>query len=137
MASAHHCGPLRTGFQEAAEQRGTARVLWPFRDDHPQHEPARAEMTEGRGRRRGRHFRDQGGKEAAFRFANALCLIDISNNLGDAKSLVTPPATTTHQCLSPHARRARGITDGTLRLLGGLENASDLCEDIAQALTHI
>jgi O-succinylhomoserine sulfhydrylase len=117
-----------------AEQQGVTRVLYPFRDDHPQHELARLQMAGGGGIVT---FEIGSGKEAAFRFANALCLIDISNNLGDAKSLITHPATTTHQRLSPEARRALGINDGTLRLSVGLEDAADLCEDIAQALTHI
>ena len=61
-------------------------------------------------------------------------LIDISNNLGDAKSLITHPATTTHQRLSPEARAALGVTDGMMRLSVGLEDAADLCEDLDQAL---
>jgi len=74
------------------------------------------------------------GKEAAFRLEQALQLIDISNNLGDAKSLMTHPATTTHQRLSPEARLGLGISDGMVRLSVGLEDADDLCEDLAQAL---
>ena len=66
--------------------------------------------------------------------ANALKLIDISNNLGDAKSLITHPETTTHQKLTPEARAALGVTDGLLRLSVGLEDADDLCEDLEQAL---
>ncbi len=65
---------------------------------------------------------------------NALQLVDISNNLGDAKSLVTHPATTTHRRLTPEARAAVGITDGTIRLSVGLEDPSDLIEDLAAAL---
>ena len=75
-----------------------------------------------------------GGKERAFRFMNALDLVDISNNLGDAKSLVTHPATTTHQRLSPEERESLGITDGLVRLSIGLEDPRDLLEDIADAL---
>jgi O-succinylhomoserine sulfhydrylase len=75
-----------------------------------------------------------GGKAAAFRFANALSIIKISNNLGDAKSIITHPATTTHQRLTPEARAAMGISDGMLRLSIGLEDPQDLIEDIAQAL---
>jgi O-succinylhomoserine sulfhydrylase len=66
--------------------------------------------------------------------ANALRLIDISNNLGDAKSLMTHPETTTHQKLTPEARAALGIHSGTLRISVGLEDAEDLCEDLDQAL---
>ncbi len=75
-----------------------------------------------------------GGKAAAFRFANALEIIKISNNLGDAKSIITHPATTTHQRLTPEARAAMGINDGMLRLSVGLEDPQDLIDDIAQAL---
>jgi O-succinylhomoserine sulfhydrylase len=134
LRMAAHCANAARIADFLAEQRGIARVLYPFRADHPQHELARAQMTGGGGVVA---FEVEGGKEAAFRFANALGLIDISNNLGDAKSLITHPATTTHQRLSPEARGALGITDGMLRLSVGLEDAADLCEDIAQALTHI
>jgi O-succinylhomoserine sulfhydrylase len=75
-----------------------------------------------------------GGKTAAFGFANALGLIDISNNLGDAKSLLTHPETTTHSKVAPDARAALGIGAGTLRISVGLEDADDLCADLEQAL---
>ena len=107
------------------------RVLYPFRADHPQHNLARAQMAGGGGVVT---FEIAGGKAAAFRFAGALELIDISNNLGDAKSLITHPATTTHQRLSPEARADLGISDGMLRLSVGLEDPADLCEDLAKAL---
>ena len=68
-------------------------------------------------------FEVEGGKKAAFRCANALQLIDISNNLGDAKSLITHPETTTHQKLTPEARAALGVTGGLVRLSVGLEDA--------------
>jgi O-succinylhomoserine sulfhydrylase len=108
------------------------RVLYPFRADHPQHDLARAQMQHGGGVVT---FEIDGGKKAAYRFANALKLIDISNNLGDAKSLITHPATTTHQRLSAEARAALGVTEGMMRLSVGLEDAADLCEDLAQALS--
>jgi O-succinylhomoserine sulfhydrylase len=79
-------------------------------------------------------FEIAGGKNAAFRFLNALKLIRISNNLGDAKSLITHPATTTHQRLKPEARAELGITDGMLRLSVGLEAVADLAADIDRAL---
>ncbi len=79
-------------------------------------------------------FEVTGGKPAAFRLANALGLIDISNNLGDSKSLLTHPETTTHQKMTPEARAAAGVTSGMLRLSVGLEDAEDLCEDLDQAL---
>ena len=75
-----------------------------------------------------------GGKPAAFRFLNALRLIRISNNLGDAKSLITHPATTTHQRLSAEARAEFGIGDGMLRLSVGLESVDDLIADLESGL---
>ena len=79
-------------------------------------------------------FDIKGGKDAAFRFQDALKLIRISNNLGDAKSLITHPATTTHQRLTPAARAELGITDGLVRLSVGLEHPDDLVEDVVGAL---
>ena len=76
----------------------------------------------------------QGGKEGAFRFMNALSIARISNNLGDAKTLVTHPATSTHQRLKPEQRVAMGITDGLVRISVGLEHPDDLIEDFCDAL---
>ena len=76
-------------------------------------------------------------QQAAFRVLNALRLAKISNNLGDAKSLVTHPATTTHQRLTPEARAELGIGDGFIRFSAGLEHADDLIEDLAQALEQV
>jgi O-succinylhomoserine sulfhydrylase len=76
----------------------------------------------------------KGGKRAAFAFENALRIIKISNNLGDAKSLITHPATTTHKNLSDEARAELGIGGGTVRLSLGLEDAEDLLDDVAGAL---
>jgi O-succinylhomoserine sulfhydrylase len=115
-------------------QRRVSRVLYPFRPDHPQHNLARAQMEAGGGVVT---FEVEGGKNAAYRVTNALKLIDISNNLGDAKSLITHPATTTHQRLSPEARSQLGITDGMLRLSVGLEDVDDLCEDLGLALETV
>ena len=75
-----------------------------------------------------------GGKDEAFALMNALELVDISNNLGDSKSLTTHPATTTHRRLTPEARAAVGITDGTIRLSVGLEDPADLIDDLSAAL---
>ncbi len=108
-----------------------ARVLYPGRADHPQAALARAQMTLGGSLV---SFHLDGGKDMAFRFARALRLIDISNNLGDAKSLITHPATTTHFRLTPEARQELGITDGMMRLSVGLEDPGDLIDDLAQAL---
>ncbi len=76
-----------------------------------------------------------GGKEAAFKLFKGLQVIDISNNLGDAKTLITHPATTTHQRLTPELRLAAGISDSTVRISVGLEDVRDLIEDLEQALS--
>ena len=115
-----------------AGQKKVARVLYPFRPDHPQHNLAKAQMDGGGGVVT---FEIEGGKPAAFKLANALGLIDISNNLGDTKSLLTHPETTTHQKLTPEARAAAGVTSGMLRLSVGLEDVEDLMGDLDQALT--
>jgi O-succinylhomoserine sulfhydrylase len=114
-----------------AEHPAVTRVLYPGRADHPQAELARRQMSGG-----GTlvAFEVEGGKAGAFRMANALSIIGISNNLGDAKSLVTHPETTTHQRLKPQQRAALGIGPGLLRLSVGLEDVDDLMEDLDQAL---
>lgn len=115
----------------ALEADGTlARVLYPGLESHPQHALAMAQMTAG-GAVVG--F-DCGTKDRAFALMNALRVITISNNVGDAKSLICHPATTTHQKLSPEDKAAQGITPGFLRLSVGLEAAGDLIADLAQAL---
>ncbi len=114
-----------------AELPGIARVLYPGRDDHPDAALARRQMKGGSTLLA---FELQGGKEAAFRFANALEVIRISNNLGDSKSLVTHPATTTHKNLAPEVRAELGISDGLLRLSVGLEDENDLLDDVTFAL---
>ncbi|KAB7741292.1 O-succinylhomoserine sulfhydrylase [Parvibaculum sedimenti] len=116
-------------FLEGHEKTG--RVLYPGLKSHPQHDLAMKQMEMG-----GNivAFEVNGGKEAAFRFANALKVIKISNNLGDAKSLITHPATTTHQRLTQEQRAALGIGEGMLRLSVGLEDVQDLIEDLGAAL---
>jgi O-succinylhomoserine sulfhydrylase len=107
------------------------RLIYPGRDDHPQAALVKKQMRAGStlvG------FEVRGGKSAAFRTLNALKLARISNNLGDAKSLVTHPATTTHQRLSPEARGELGISDGFIRFSAGLEHKDDLIEDLHAAL---
>lgn len=126
-----HCENATRVADFLASQRKVKRVLYPFRPDHPQHNLARAQMEGGGGVVA---FEVEGGKQASFKLANALGIIDISNNLGDAKSLITHPETTTHQKLTPEARAALGVTSGLLRLSVGLEDADDLCEDLEQAL---
>lgn len=108
------------------------RVLYPHRADHPQAALARRQMPEAGGSLV--TFDLAGGKDAAFRFCDALGLIDISNNLGDSKSLVTHPATTTHMRIGAEERAKLGIGDGTIRLSVGLEDVRDLIEDLAGAL---
>jgi O-succinylhomoserine sulfhydrylase len=115
-----------------AGQQGLARVLFCGRPDYPQAALAKRQMT-GPGTLV--TFELQGGKAEAFRFLNALKLIRISNNLGDAKSLITHPATTTHQRLKPEARAELGISDSMLRLSVGLESYADLVADIDRALS--
>ncbi|MEO1264450.1 MAG: O-succinylhomoserine sulfhydrylase [Pseudomonadota bacterium] len=111
-----------------------ARVIYCGRDDHPHAGIARRQMSGG-GQIVALDFK--GGKADAFRFINALRLIRISNNLGDAKSLITHPATTTHQRLSDEDRAELGITDGVVRLSVGLEAAGDLMADIEGALANV
>ncbi len=110
---------------------GVARVIYPYRADHPQHELAKRQM---RGGGTLVTFEVEGGKAGAFRLLNALKVVRISNNLGDAKSLVTHPATTTHQRFTPEARAEMGIFDGMVRLSVGLEHVDDLTDDLAHAL---
>ena len=135
--------PLRVAQQMAnamriadflSDQKRIARVLYPFRADHPQVDLARRQMTGG-----GTlvTFDVVGDKSAAFRFANALQIINISNNLGDAKSLITHPATTTHQRLTPEQRAAIGIGDGMLRLSVGIEDSDDLTEDLQRGVAAV
>ncbi len=108
-----------------------AEVVYPGRADHPQHALAMRQMTSGGPLVA---FRLKGGKSACFRAMNALSLIRISNNLGDSKTLIVHPATTTHQRLSPEVRQELGIGDDLLRLSVGLEDALDLIADLDAAL---
>ena len=117
-----------------SERSEISRVLYPFRADHPQHALAVKQMSGG-----GTlvTFDIKGGKEACFRFMNAMKIVDISNNLGDSKSLATHPATTTHMRIGEMERAKLGITDGTVRLSVGLEDVADLIEDLAEALDAV
>ena len=109
------------------------KVIYPELVTHPQHELAMHQMDAG-----GTiiTFELSGGKSAAFKFLNALEIIDISNNLGDVKSLITHPSTTTHQRLSAEERAHLGITDGMVRLSIGLEDSEDLAADLENALNQ-
>ncbi len=117
-----------------AEHGRVRRVIYPGRPDHPQAEIIRRQMT---GASTLIALEIEGGKPAAFRFMNALRIARISNNLGDAKTLVTHPATSTHQRLKPEERAAMGITDGLVRLSIGLEHEEDLAADVLGALDAI
>ncbi len=111
-----------------------SRLVYPGRPDHPQAELVKKQMRAGStliG------FEVKGGKAGAFRALNALKLARISNNLGDAKSLVTHPATTTHQRLAPEVRAELGIGEGFIRYSTGLEHKDDLIEDLAVALEKV
>ena len=111
-----------------------SRLIFPGRADHPQAEIIKRQMTGGSTLIA---FEVKGGKAAAFRFQHALQLVRISNNLGDAKSLITHPATTTHQRITPQARADLGISDGFLRLSVGLEHQDDILEDVLAALQKV
>ncbi|MDZ7709006.1 MAG: O-succinylhomoserine sulfhydrylase [Roseovarius sp.] len=110
------------------------RVIYPGLPGHPQHDLALRQMGQG-GTVLALDIK--GGQEAAFRFLNALGIVLISNNLGDAKSIITHPATTTHQRLSEERRGALGITPGLVRLSVGLEDADDLVADLRAALDAV
>jgi O-succinylhomoserine sulfhydrylase len=114
-----------------AEMPQISKVLYPGRKDHPHHELAKKQM---RGMSNLIAFEVKGGKAAAFAAINKLGIIKISNNLGDAKSLITHPATTTHQRFTPEQRLAVGIGEGMLRLSVGLEDVNDLISDLTFAM---
>jgi O-succinylhomoserine sulfhydrylase len=111
-----------------------ARVLYPALPSHPQYDLARRQMKAGGSLIA---FDLVGGREGAFRFLDALQLIEISNNLGDAKSLITHPATTTHAKLKPEIRASMGIGDAMVRLSVGLEAEEDLLADLECALERV
>ena len=117
-----------------AAHPAVSRVLFPGRADHPQADLVAAQMS-GPGTVIAFEIAD--GKPAAFRFLNALHLIDISNNLGDAKSLITHPASSTHRSMGEDERARIGVTDGLVRLSAGLENVEDLADDLSQALAAV
>jgi O-succinylhomoserine sulfhydrylase len=126
-----HCASAAAIADFLSERKDVARVFYPGRADHPQAALAKRQMAGG-----GPivAFEVRGGKRDAFRFMNALKIFRISNNLGDAKSLVTHPATTTHQRLTPEQRAELGIFDRSIRLSIGLEDVEDLKADLDQAL---
>ena len=111
-----------------------ARVNYPGLASHAQHQLAMAQMGAGGTMVA---FELKGGKEAAFKFLNALEIIKISNNLGDAKSIATHPYTTTHKNLSAEAKALAGISEGLVRLSLGIEDTRDLCAEIERALAGL
>ncbi len=126
-----HCANARRVADALAAHPAVGRVLYPGRPDHPQHALAAKQMSDFGGVVT---FDLKAGKWAAFETLNRLQIVDISNNLGDAKSLVTHPATTTHMRIGAEERAKLGITDGTVRLSVGLEDVEDLIADLVQAL---
>ena len=125
------CGRAASLADTLAASPVVARVWYPGRADHPQHALAMSQMSAGSTLVA---FEVAGGKPGAFRFMNALRLIAISNNLGDSRSMVTHPATTTHMRIGADERARLGITDGVIRLSVGLEDLEDLQDDLARGM---
>jgi O-succinylhomoserine sulfhydrylase len=117
-----------------AGHNALSRTIYPGLIDHPQHALAMDQMGSG-GTMIALDF--AGGKEAAFRFLNALEIVLLSNNLGDAKSIATHPATTTHKNLSEVERATINITPGLVRVSLGIEDGRDLVADIVNALSAV
>ncbi len=126
-----HCQNAQAVAEFLETQPGVQRVLYPGLESHPQYTLAKWQMKKPGSVLA---FEIDGGKERAYRIQNTLEIIDISNNLGDTKSIVTHPATTTHQRLPEEERERLGISEGLLRLSVGLEDVEDLKEDLARAL---
>ena len=126
-----HCANAAKVAEALANNSRIGRVLYPGRKDHPQHALAAKQMSGFGGVVT---FDIKGGKAACFAALNKLKLVDISNNLGDAKSLVTHPATTTHMRIGAEERAKLGINDGTVRISVGLEDVADIIDDLTQAL---
>lgn len=120
--------------QKFEKHAAVEHVSYPWLKSHKQHELAKKQMTGG-GSTLAITFK--GSQEQVFAFMNALQVIDISNNLGDSKSLITHPSSTTHRRLGPEVRAKMGITSATVRLSVGLENPADLIRDIEQALSLV
>jgi O-succinylhomoserine sulfhydrylase len=114
--------------------KNISRLIYPGRADHPQADIVAKQMRAGSTLC---SFEIKGGKQGAFRFLNGLQLIAITNNLGDAKSLITHPTTTTHQRLTPEQRAELSIGDGLVRFSAGLEHPDDVIEDLLTALDKV
>jgi len=126
-----HCANAAKVAEALANNSKVGRVLYPGRKDHPQHALAAKQMSDFGGVVT---FDIKGGKNACFAALNKLRLVDISNNLGDAKSLATHPATTTHMRIGAEERAKLGINDGTVRISVGLEDVEDIIDDLTRAL---
>jgi O-succinylhomoserine sulfhydrylase len=127
-----HCRNAQATAEFLQAAAGVTRVIYPGLESHPQHNLAAAQMAAPGSVL---SFEVEGGKDRAFRVQNALQIVDISNNLGDTKSIITHPETTTHQRLPQEERDRLGITSGLLRLSVGLEDVEDIKEDLGYALT--
>ena len=129
-----HCENAHTIAKHLDGHKKITRVIYPGLTSHPQYELAKSQMKDS-----GTivAFEVEGGQKTAFRVLNALKLIDISNNLGDSKSLITHPATTTHQRLGAEVRAQMGVTDSLVRISVGLEDPKDVKDDLDQALALI
>ena len=131
LRMAQHCSNARKVAELLSNHTELSKVIYPGLKTHPQHNLYKKQMSDA-----GSIvcFELEGGIKQAFKVMNGFKLIDISNNLGDAKSLVTHPASTTHQRLSQEDRDAVGVTDGLVRISVGLEDIEDIIEDLDQAL---
>lgn len=126
-----HCSNALVLAQALAEHPDISDVKYPFLPSHPQYELAKKQMKAGGGIVT---FEVEGGQERAFRFVDALQMIKYTSNLGDARSIATHPASTTHSKLSEEDRNSLGIRPGTIRMSVGLEDVEDIIEDVLQAL---
>ena len=129
-----HCDNAQALAALLDKEAKVTKLIYPGLKSHPQYAIAKKQMSRGGPMIA---FELKGGKKAAFTFMNALSVIDISNNLGNAKSLITHPASTTHASIGVAQRKAQGITDGLLRLSVGIEDIDDLKKDIQTALKAV
>ncbi|MED5368813.1 MAG: PLP-dependent transferase, partial [Pseudomonadota bacterium] len=129
-----HCDRAEKLAEVLSTHPKVSRLIYPGEPNHPQYKLAQKQMQRGGNLI---SFEVLGGQKAAFKVANNLQLVKISNNLGDAKSLITHPSTTTHQKLEEQERLKIGITPGTLRVSVGLEDPQDLIDDFVKALESL
>ena len=129
-----HCASAFTLAQWLEQQPQVARVYHPGLTSHPQHELAKRQQDDFGGIV---SFELKGGKEDAWKFIDATRVFSITANLGDTKSTVTHPATTTHGRLTPEQRDAAGISDGLIRLAVGLESVADLQADLERGFSKL